>query len=195
MDTRVGGGVCYIRAMSRRWGLIAAFGLLYVAIAVIARERYAADFATIAAGAVLGAALVALSVTDILTWRLPDVITLPLIVAGLIVAVALEAESVPMRALAAGFGIASLAALDWAYKRIRGHSGLGFGDAKLFGAAGAWVGFEGLASVLLLACASALLAVTVALLSGREMQGTTALPFGPFLCLGVWATWNLGPLV
>lgn len=97
--------------------------------------------------------------------------------------------------MAALFAIGALAGLNWIYLQVRGRSGLGFGDAKLFGAAGAWVGFEGLTSTVLLACLTALVAVAVAVLSGRQMQGSTALPFGPFLCLGLWATWNFGPLV
>lgn len=181
--------------MPRTWVLISAFVVVYFAIALLACESYGVGFAQIAAGMVLGLALVALSIIDLRTWRLPDLITLPLLVAGLAFAWLLDERDVVMGALAALFAVGALAGLNWIYLQVRGRNGLGFGDAKLFGAAGAWVGFEGLASTLLLACLTALVAVAVAVLSGRVVQGSTALPFGPFLCLGLWATWNFGPLL
>ncbi len=181
--------------MPRTWVLIGAFVVLYLAVALAARDRYGIDLVRIAAGMVLGLALIALSIIDLQTWRLPDVITLPLLASGLAVAGLLNDRDVLMSALAAIFAVGALAGLNWIYVRARGRSGLGFGDAKLFGAAGAWVGFEGLASTMLLACMTALIAVALAVLSGREVQGSTALPFGPFLCLGLWATWNFGPIL
>ncbi|HEX2840995.1 A24 family peptidase [Hyphomicrobium sp.] len=181
--------------MPRTWVLISAFVVVYLAITLVARESYGVGFAQIAAGMALGLALVALSIIDLRTWRLPDIITLPLLAAGLVVAWLVENRDVVTAALAALFAVGALAGLNWIYLQVRGRSGLGFGDAKLFGAAGAWVGFEGLASTLLLACLTALVAVAAAVLSGREVQGSTALPFGPFLCLGLWATWNFGPLI
>jgi leader peptidase (prepilin peptidase)/N-methyltransferase len=69
------------------------------------------------------------------------------------------------------------------------------GDAKLFAAAGAWLGAPALPGVLLLAAASALV---IALL-GRGFAGKIdryePLPFGPYLALATWLGWVLGPLV
>lgn len=72
--------------MPRTWILISAFVVVYLAIALAARDSSGVDFARIAAGMVLGLGLVALSIIDLSTWRLPDIITLPLLIVGLVVA-------------------------------------------------------------------------------------------------------------
>ena len=77
------------------------------------------------------------------------------------------------------------------YRRLRGREGMGLGDAKLLGAAGAWVGWQGLAGVLLIAAVTGLATAVVL----RRTSLSDALPFGPFLALGIWLTWLYGPLV
>ncbi len=84
--------------------------------------------------------------------------------------------------------------IGWLYHRYRGLDGLGLGDAKLFAAAGAWVGAEGLSTVLLMACGSALVAALVWQQFDKSMDGQTAIPFGPFLAFGFWVVWLYGPL-
>jgi leader peptidase (prepilin peptidase) / N-methyltransferase len=144
----------------------------------------------------LGACLVALSAVDLSTLRLPDAITLPLAAAGLVLAAALGWEpSVLWRGLAAISGYGFIWCVNEAYRRLRGQAGIGLGDAKLFAAAGAWLGFEGLPSVLLYGCAGALLYVAVKQLSGQKLGLREALPFGPFLSAGIWLVWLYGPLV
>jgi leader peptidase (prepilin peptidase)/N-methyltransferase len=34
----------------------------------------------------------------------------------------------------------------------------------------------------------------MARIGGREIRGTSRLPFGPHLCLGAWLVWLYGPL-
>ncbi|MGA8402253.1 MAG: A24 family peptidase, partial [Stellaceae bacterium] len=94
--------------------------------------------------ALLGWWLLALGWID---WRhgvLPDVLTLPLIVLGLAVAGDFEPERLWDPLLGVFFGYGVLWIVAWAYRRLRGREGLGLGDAKLFAAAGAWVGVTGL---------------------------------------------------
>jgi leader peptidase (prepilin peptidase) / N-methyltransferase len=148
------------------------------------------------ASIVLGACLVALSAIDLKTFRLPDAITLPLAAVGLILAAALNWEPpVVWRCLAAAGGYAFIWGVNEAYRRVRGHAGMGLGDAKLFAAAGAWLGLDGLPSVLLYGCLGALLFAAVKNLSGQKMDMRAALPFGPFLSAGIWLVWLYGPLV
>jgi leader peptidase (prepilin peptidase)/N-methyltransferase len=78
--------------------------------------------------------------------------------------------------------------------RLRGREGLGQGDAKLLAAAGAWLGAVALPQVILVAALSALLVAAALRLSGRTMHAHSALPFGPFLALAIWALWLFGPL-
>ena len=75
-----------------------------------------------------------------------------------------------------------------------GREGLGLGDAKLFAAAGAWVSWEGLPSVLLLAAAGALAwHLGAARWGGRRLEGRE-LPFGPYLAAALWLVWLHGPV-
>lgn len=150
--------------------------------------------AVLAASAGLGAALIALSVIDARTMRLPDAITLPLIAAGLLLAVALGWDDPLWRIAAAAAGFLTLYALAVLYEALRGRAGLGLGDAKLFAAAGAWLGLEGLAPVMLWASAIALLAIVIAAALRRPVSAATRIPFGPFLALGFWLVWLYGPV-
>ncbi|HYH17479.1 MAG TPA: A24 family peptidase [Azospirillum sp.] len=146
------------------------------------------------AGCVLGWSLLAMSLIDAREHRLPDVLTLPLIPAGLAVtwwevpddAVLLD------HALAAVLGYSAFALLAAGYRRLRGRDGLGLGDAKLLAAAGAWVGLAGLPSVVLLAALSGL-AVTLVRgwVTGAAVHGVP-LAFGPYLALAFWVVWLHG---
>lgn len=150
-----------------------------------------------------GWVLLALAVIDARHFILPDVLTLPLIPAGLAVAWWLDPGggfdgSLLHHTLGAALGFLGFAVLAWGYRRLRGREGLGLGDAKLLAAAGAWVSWSGLGSVLLWA---APLALVVALAAGviqgtlsEKLAGRSALPFGPFLALGIWLTWLYGPI-
>ncbi len=105
---------------------------------------------------ILAAGLIALSEIDRKSFRLPDAITIPLLLAGLVAAAIIGRgrlwhASPPARTggdPAGGPGLSRLA---------RACSGIGIGDAKLFAASGAWLGAEALPTVLLWACVLALL--------------------------------------
>jgi len=153
----------------------------------------------LAATAVLGSALVLLSAIDFETRRLPDSLTLPLMAMGLAAAVALDREGqdwvvLGWRILSAGSGYLTLWGVAKAYLVLRGQPGLGLGDAKLMAAGGAWLGVEGLPTVLLVASVAALLLIAGAALRGHEITAKTSLAFGPFLALGIWLVWLYGPI-
>ena len=142
---------------------------------------------------VLGWVLLALSWIDHRHLVLPDVLTLPLIPAGLLVAWAVSPESLPHHLLGAALGYGGLTAVAALYHRARGRAGLGAGDAKLFAAAGAWLSWEGLPSVLLIAGALGLV-LALAGDTGRRLAAGTAVPFGPALAGAFWLVWLLGPV-
>lgn len=142
----------------------------------------------LAAGAGLSAALAALAVIDARTFRLPDVLTLPLIAAGLAFAL-VSGAGIWLHVLGAGLGYLSLVAVEVAYRRLRGRDGLGRGDAKLFAAGGAWCGAAALPLILLAASASALLFIVVLRLFRPGVGATTMIAFGPFLAFGIWIVW------
>lgn len=142
----------------------------------------------------LGIVLAALSAIDVETQRLPDALTLPLIAAGLAFQATIDRDTIWWHAAGAALGYLTLWAVGRAYLAYRGHPGLGLGDAKLLAAAGAWLGPGGLPSVLLIAAFCALAGIGIAWLRGIDVTSRTAIPFGPFLALGLWATWLYGPL-
>ena len=147
------------------------------------------------AGCLLGWSLIALAVIDARHLLLPDALTLPLVPAGFAVAWLVEPVKLADHVLGAAAGFLALAAVGIAYRRLRGRVGLGLGDAKLFAGAGAWVTWQGLPSVLLLAAAAALAwHLVAARFGGRQLEGRE-LPFGPYLGAALWLVWLYGPIV
>ncbi|MDH5750657.1 MAG: A24 family peptidase, partial [Rhodospirillales bacterium] len=142
----------------------------------------------------LGWALLTLSAADARHFMLPDKLTLPLIVAGLAFSYAHAPSFLFHHILGAAIGFTIFYAVSYCYRKIRGREGLGLGDAKLMAGAGAWLGWGGLPSVVLWGGFSALIwAIGRGFVSGNKLTGDTALPFGPFLTLGIWLVWLYGP--
>jgi leader peptidase (prepilin peptidase) / N-methyltransferase len=162
---------------------LAAIGVALWAMTVDDGDWLIADCA-------LGWTLLALAVCDWRSYRLPDALTLPLILLGLAATWRLRPEELTAHALAAALAYTVFRALSWLYRRLRGREGLGKGDAKLLAAAGAWVGLVPLGDVVLAAAAlGLLLAVILALRTGRPLSGQTVLPFGPCLACATWLVW------
>ena len=141
----------------------------------------------------LGWALLALAAIDLRHFVLPNLLTLPLIPAGLAVAWLSDPARLPDHAIGAAAGFAAFALIGWLYRRLRGRAGLGRGDAKLLAAAGAWLGWPALPGVVVIAAASALLVAAARTLAGRRIEPGTRIAFGPYLALGLWLLWLLGP--
>ena len=146
----------------------------------------------------LGWALLALALIDARHFLLPDALTLPLLGAGIVVALAGE-RAWPIAPVDAAVGAACgylvLMAVAFLYRRLRGREGLGQGDAKLLAAAGAWTGWIGLPSVVLIAAVAALgWALAEALARGRRIEPGQRVAFGVFLALGTWLVVLYGPL-
>ncbi|MBV9509071.1 MAG: prepilin peptidase, partial [Caulobacteraceae bacterium] len=85
-------------------------------------------------------------------------------------------------------------AVAWIYRLRRGIDGLGAGDAKLLAAAGAWLGWRPLPSVLLLACAATFIWMGFQVLAHGRRALDQRIAFGAPLCLAVWIVWLHGPL-
>ena len=137
----------------------------------------------------LGWALLAAAAADLRVFILPNVITLPLIPAGLAVIYFAAPNEFLAHVLGAAAGGASLYLLDLAYRSARGRAGLGMGDVKLLAGAGAWLGWTYLPWVVLIACVLGLAGVLVLKFSGRSINGTTPLPFGAPLAASFFALW------
>lgn len=144
-------------------------------------------------GCALGWTLLTLGWIDASCFLLPDILTLPLLLAGLGVAAATVPEDAFWHALGAACGYLGLRGIAVAYRALRGREGLGAGDAKLLAAAGAWLGIGALPSLVLFAAIAGLVWAGLAVLAGRPMHATTAVPFGPFIAAAFWLLWLYGP--
>jgi leader peptidase (prepilin peptidase) / N-methyltransferase len=175
-----------------------AFVLLYGATALplfVAADPVAAgtaDLVNIVLTVVLAASLIALSLHDLATYRLPNAATLPLTAAGFALAIVDGRIPVWESVVGALIGYGLLSSLAAGYRRLRGRDGLGLGDAKLTAAAGAWLGYASIPAVLLIASVSALIVISASMARGALITAQTRLAFGPFLALGFWLTWLYG---
>jgi leader peptidase (prepilin peptidase)/N-methyltransferase len=170
-------------------GFHPAVELAALGIAGVAAAALPGDAALLWLGCGLGWALLALAWIDWDHLYLPDVITLPLVPAGLLATWWLAPWRITDHALGAALGYAAFHGLAWAYRRLRGRDGMGRGDAKLLAVAGAWLGWEALPQVVLLAALAGLgLAGGMALRRGG-LDPAAPLPFGPCLALALWLCW------
>jgi leader peptidase (prepilin peptidase) / N-methyltransferase len=124
--------------------------------------------------------------------RLPDRLTLPLLLGGLAEALVLEPDRTLDRAIGAIAGYLAFRLLAAAYLRARGRAGLGEGDAKLLAAAGAWVGWRALPFLVLLAAVAGLLAALLHGLRRGGIEPRRRMCFGPFLAFAAWLVWLFG---
>ena len=116
---------------------------------------------------------------DIRSYRIPNVISLPLIVLG--IAYGWWLGTVQASVLGAIVGYGSFVVVERLYFLVRKRAGLGRGDAKLFAVGGAWCGWEALPAILLIASLSGLL---FALATGRR-NNRAKIAFAPFLAFGI----------
>ena len=71
---------------------------------------------------------------------------------------------------------------------------MGYGDFKLLGAFGAWMGWQMLPLVILLsALTGAVLGLVLVVFRGRDRR--QPLPFGPFLAAAGWTAMMWGPQI
>jgi len=146
------------------------------------------------ASCALGWTLLALAFMDQRHFMLSDKLTLPLIGAGLVVSLGIGNGAVINHAIGAVIGFTAFAALAWLYRRLRGREGLGLGDAKLLAAAGAWVSWHGLPSVILWGSVVALAVAAGRAAAKRPLAADQPIAFGPYLALGIWFVWLYGPI-
>ncbi|MGF1685873.1 A24 family peptidase [Photobacterium japonica] len=131
-------------------------------------------------------ALIALAFIDIDNMLLPDQITLPLMWAGILLAViGYSPLSLQDAVIGAMAGYLSLWSVYWLFKLITGKEGMGYGDFKLLAALGAWLGWQLLPFVVL---TSSLLGAICGLIMMRMQQSDSQTPFsfGPYLALAGW---------
>ena len=143
----------------------------------------------------LGWILLTLAAIDWRHFLLPDLLTLPLVPAGLAVAYGIDPGLVAGHAAAALAGFAVFAAIGVGYRRLRQREGMGLGDAKLLAAAGAWLGWQALPGLVAVAALAALAVALASAARGAKLGATTRIAFGSYLALAFWLVWLYGPPV
>ena len=131
--------------------------------------------------------LIALGCIDMETQLLPDEITIPLLWGGVLTALVFGHVSPADSIVGAVVGYTALWIVYWAFKLLTGREGMGHGDFKLLAALGAWLGWQALPAVVLLASIAGLLYAVVAL-ARRAIKRDQPIPFGPFLAASGWVT-------
>ena len=149
----------------------------------------------VAATALYGWMLLTLAWVDQRHGYIPDVLSLPLVPLGLAAAWFAVPERWLDHLIGTVAGFAALFLVRELYQRVRGRTGLGFGDVKLMAGLGAWVAWQGLASVVLIAAVSGLATAVATHRMGRPFDLAERLAFGPHLALGGWLVWLYGPLI
>ena len=158
--------------------------------------------ATIQAGFYLLLAwfLIPLFVIDLKQQLLPDVLTLPLLWLGLVYQIACgNLQDLQAGAIGAMSGYLFLWTVYWGFKLLCDKEGMGYGDFKLTAALGAWIGWQAMPLLLLVASVlsvvffllsrlstlSRLLGLSTKFKRGSiKLKRGQAFAFGPFLIVG-----------
>jgi leader peptidase (prepilin peptidase)/N-methyltransferase len=131
------------------------------------------------------AVLLALTLIDWDTTVLPDALTLPLMWAGLLLAAhgLVPGMSALSSVVGAATGYLALWSVYWLFKLTTGKEGMGYGDFKLLAALGAWLGWQAILPIVLMASVIGAVVGLVMKATGALREGRFV-PFGPFLAGG-----------
>jgi leader peptidase (prepilin peptidase)/N-methyltransferase len=139
-------------------------------------------------------AMVALVFIDYDHRVLPNVITLPGTVVGLLVAYPRVTITLTEALLGAALGAGLLYLVAEVYFRIRNIEGLGMGDVKMMGMVGAFLGWKGVLLTLFMGSFVGSI-IGLGLMAARGKDLKTALPFGTFLGIAAIVTVYVGPFL
>lgn len=140
-------------------------------------------------GAYLCAALAWCTWSDLIRRTIPNWANATLLMGAIGLALLSPAHAVDAALLGSLIGVAVFLGVAIGFHRFRGYHGLGLGDVKFMAGAGAWVGWQGLAPLTLIASVSALLYIAMMRIRHGRFDPNTQLPFGPFLSFATLLVW------
>jgi leader peptidase (prepilin peptidase)/N-methyltransferase len=165
------------------------------------------------AGLLFTALLIAMAGIDMDTQLLPDNLTLLLLWIGLLLSVPTLVPSIfaslmnleitlvrtsvlPVSPtdsiLGVVFGYGVLWLVFQAFRLATGKEGMGYGDFKLLGALGAWMGWQMLLPIVIISAGVGSIIGVLMLVTGLTKR-TQPIPFGPYLALAGWIAFLWGP--
>ncbi|MDQ6989396.1 MAG: A24 family peptidase [Mariprofundaceae bacterium] len=130
-----------------------------------------------------------LTLIDLETFLLPDALTFPGIVLGLLFAWQSGYVLDALIGAVAGYAVFWLVA--WLFWRVTGREGMGQGDFKLLAMLGAFMGWQALPFVVLLSSVTGVVIGSIGLLLAK--RGLRAeIPYGPYLAAAglIWFFWG-----
>ncbi len=143
--------------------------------------------------------LIAISFIDIDHQIIPDSMSLPLLWLGLLLSLFhpiagadilfIDPKSSIVGAIA---GYLTLWSIYHLFRIITGKEGMGYGDFKLLGALGAWLGWQMLPLIILLSAVVGA-GVGIALIAFKSHDREVPIPFGPYLAAAGWIAMLYGP--
>ncbi len=161
-------------------------------LSVVIAANFGVTFTTLML-LVLTWGLICLTLIDYDHMLLPDQITLPLLWLGLLINI--NGAIVPLSdaVIGAVAGYMSLFSVFWLFKLVTGKEGMGHGDFKLVAVFGAWIGWQLLPLLILMASAVGAI-IGISLMVFKNHQREQAIPFGPYLAIAGWITliWGNG---
>lgn len=169
---------CCDQPIAWRYPLVeAATGILFVA----AGSLWPPGVSLLGALSLL-AFLIALAAIDAETLLLPDALTQPLLWLGLFINLGDAFVPLESAVIGAMAGYLSLWVVYWLFKTLTGKDALGAGDFKLLAALGAWLGWQALPQLVLLAALGGLV-MTCLWRWRRGGDFDQPLAFGPWLAI------------
>lgn len=141
--------------------------------------------------AIATALLISMFFIDLDEMLLPDQLTLSFLWLGLLFAVVGGPIPPTTAIIGAIAGYLSLWSVYWAFKLLTGKEGMGYGDFKLLAGLGAWLGWQQLPVLVILAAVTGAVLGIIWQLIQRQQRGQP-IPFGPFLIFGGLTAWAYG---
>ncbi|GAB3680159.1 prepilin peptidase [Salinisphaera aquimarina] len=142
--------------------------------------------------------LLALAMIDWHTQLLPDALSLPLLWLGLLISLGHNAGFALVDPATAIIGAAAGYLVLWlvfqVFLLVTGKEGMGYGDFKLLAVIGAWLGWQTLPMVLLMASLAGAVVGGALMASGQLARGKP-MPFGPWLAIAGWLTLIAGDTI
>jgi len=126
--------------------------------------------------------LLVMAAIDAETMLLPNQLTHPFLWAGLLLNLRGTFVPLPDAVIGAAAGYLALWTVYRAHKVLTGRDGMGYGDFNLLAALGAWMGWQVLLPVVLVASVAGALAGVVQMILRRRGH-EVPIPFGPWLAL------------